>query len=322
MSHLTQAADLLIIGGGLGGVAAAATAVELGRTVILVERGDWLGGQLTTQAVPPDESAWVERVSSRSYHRLRETIRGIYRQHYPLTDHALAQRHLNPGLGSVSRVAHEPRVGALALETVLSPAIATGRLVILRHREPVAVHRDGRRIVAVDVRDRHTGDVMSLEGRIVVDATELGDLLELGGMDLITGAESRAETGELHAPDVADPLDQQAISWCFAIEHRPGEDHTIDRPARYAHWRDTHDPRWPGSQLSWVDVVPYTLGERYHTIFAGDPAEAESPDGDDLLALPPGHRLTQLRSRSPGCDAGELAADRLLGEAARRSRCR
>lgn len=275
-------ADLLVIGGGLGGVAAAMTAVRLGQTVILVERGDWLGGQWTAQAVPPDESPWVEEVASDSYRRLRETVRGIYRSQYPLTAHARSQERLNPGLGSVSRLTHEPRVGAIAIESMLSPAIATGRLTVLRHREPVAVHRDGRRIVAVDVRDRRSGDVLSLEGRMVVDATELGDLLELGAFEFVTGAESRAETGELHATEAADPLDQQAISWCFAVEHRPGEDHTIDRPTTYAHWRDTHDPRWPGSQLSWVDVVPYTLEERYHSIFAGDPSEADTPDGDDF----------------------------------------
>jgi hypothetical protein len=37
---------------------------------------------------------------------------------------------------------------------------------------------------------------------------------------------------------LADPLDQQAISWCFALEYQPEEDLTIDRPAGYAHRRD------------------------------------------------------------------------------------
>ncbi|WP_258134094.1 FAD-dependent oxidoreductase [Microbacterium sp. MYb45] len=283
MTITPRTADVLIIGGGLGGVAAALTATELGRTVILVERGEWLGGQLTTQAVPPDESPWVEEVSSSSYRRLRETIRGIYASHYPLSEHARAQgAHLNPGLGSVSRVTHEPRVGMLALELLLSPMVASGRLTVLRHREPIAVHRDGRRIVGVDVRDRRDGSVLPLEGRVVVDATELGDLLELGGLEFVTGAESSSETGEMHAPEVADPLDQQAVSWCFAVEHRRGEDHTIAKPAAYDYWRRTHDPRWPGSQLSFTDVVPYTLAERYLPLFAGAPAEASRPDADDL----------------------------------------
>lgn len=54
-------ADVLIVGGGLGGCAAALAATEAGRSVLLTEPTDWIGGQLTQQAVPPDEHRWIER---------------------------------------------------------------------------------------------------------------------------------------------------------------------------------------------------------------------------------------------------------------------
>ena len=51
------AADLVIIGGGTGGCAAALAAARNGLRVIVTEETDWIGGQLTAQAVPPDENA-------------------------------------------------------------------------------------------------------------------------------------------------------------------------------------------------------------------------------------------------------------------------
>ena len=47
--------DVLVVGGGLGGVAAALAAARSGRRAVLTEQYAWLGGQLTSQAVPPDE---------------------------------------------------------------------------------------------------------------------------------------------------------------------------------------------------------------------------------------------------------------------------
>src|SRR5262245_26949683 len=55
-----RAAEVVVAGGGLGGVAAALAAARAGRRVILTEETDWIGGQLTSQAVPPDEHPWIE----------------------------------------------------------------------------------------------------------------------------------------------------------------------------------------------------------------------------------------------------------------------
>lgn len=40
--------DVLVVGGGLGGVAAALSVLRLGRRVIVTEETGWIGGQLTT----------------------------------------------------------------------------------------------------------------------------------------------------------------------------------------------------------------------------------------------------------------------------------
>jgi glycine/D-amino acid oxidase-like deaminating enzyme len=108
-------ADLVIAGGGLGGCAAALAALRGGRSVILTEPTDWLGGQMTQQAVPPDEHQWIESHGcTRSYRSLRNGIRDYYRRHYPLAPAAQGKANLNPGNGSVSRLCHEPRVALIA----------------------------------------------------------------------------------------------------------------------------------------------------------------------------------------------------------------
>ncbi|WP_113701663.1 FAD-dependent oxidoreductase [Nonomuraea lactucae] len=290
-------ADLVVVGGGLGGTAAALTAARLGQQVILVERSDWLGGQLTAQAVPPDEHQWIESgLSSPSYRELRRRIRDHYRRNYPLTEEARQWETLNPGFGNVSRLCHEPRVAALVIQEMLSPLIASGRLTVLSPHEAFEADRIGDRIGAVRVRSLRTGRETTLRAPLVVDATELGDLLELARVPYVIGAEGAAETGELHAPETADPLDQQAVSWCCALEYRPGEDHTIDRPEGYRHWRDTVDPRWPGPQLSWDDVVPDLLITRTRPLFL------ESTD-DDLWRY---RRVLARRNLEPGFPGGEI----------------
>lgn len=272
--------NLLIVGGGVGGVAAALAAARLGQSVIMTEAGDWIGGQLTAQAVPPDEHPWIEGTGcTASYRHFRNGVRDYYRQHYPLLPAARADARLNPGQGWVSGLCHEPRVALAVLEAMLAPYRASRQVeVLLRHR-PVAVERDGDRVRSVTCVDEETGDQIVVQAAYVLDATELGDLLYLAEIEHVTGAESQAQTGEPHAlTGAADPLDQQAISWCFALDYLPGEDHTIDQPEEYAFWRSYQAPFWPAPQLSWSDIDPETLHPRQRAIFDGPTDRAYAPD--------------------------------------------
>ena len=69
-------ADLVIIGGGLGGCSAALSALRSGLAVVMTEETDWIGGQLTSQGVPPDEHRWIESFGcTRTYRKFRSAIR-------------------------------------------------------------------------------------------------------------------------------------------------------------------------------------------------------------------------------------------------------
>ncbi|WP_350348523.1 FAD-dependent oxidoreductase [Agromyces sp. G08B096] len=258
-------ADVAVIGGGLGGVAAALAALERGLRVVLTEEHAWLGGQLTSQAVPPDEHIWVEQfgVTAR-YRALREGIRDYYRRHYPLTEAARADRALNPGRGRVSRLCHEPRVAEAVIGARLAPFEASGRLVVVRGAAPVDAVMDGDVVREVVVAHRD-GERVTIRAPFVLDATETGDLLPLTGTDYVVGSESRSKTGEPSAPEVADPANVQSIAWCFAFDHVDG-DHTIDRPDDYDHWRALEPSFWGAPMLSFVAPNPRTLRPEARTL--------------------------------------------------------
>lgn len=273
-----QQTDVLIVGGGTGGVAAALAALRLGKQVIMTEETDWLGGQLTAQAVPPDEHPWIETTGcTNSYREFRQRVRQYYWRNYPLTEAARHDQLLNPGNGNVSRLCHEPRVALAAIEEMLAPYRSSRRLeVLIRHR-PIAAETSGDRVEAVTLLNEESGDQVTIRAPYILDATELGDLLELANVEHIIGAESVGQTGELHAVEGdPQPLDQQAVTWCFAMDYLPGEDHTIDRPQDYDFWREYQADFWPGKQLGWQDVHPITLETRDRGVFHG-PGTAERP---------------------------------------------
>jgi hypothetical protein len=232
--------DILVVGGGFGGVAAALAAARAGGNVLVTEETAWIGGQATSQAVPFDEHPWIEHYGrTRSYAALREGIRAYYRSHYPLTAAARLDPELNPGAGLVARLCCEPRVVLAVLEQMLAPHRAAGRIETLLHTRAVAAHTKGDRITAVTLEDLHSGLRTTVEAPMVLDATELGDLLPLADAEYVTGAESRSETGEPSAVEgPAELQTMQAFTHTFALSHHPGQEHVIDRPADYDRYRD------------------------------------------------------------------------------------
>ncbi|TDD67631.1 FAD-dependent oxidoreductase [Jiangella aurantiaca] len=280
---------VLVIGGGVGGVAAALTAARRGLTVVLTEPTDWLGGVLTAQAVPPDEHVWIEQFGcTATYRQYRDAVRDYYRRHYPLTDAAREIRTFNPGGAKVSGLCHEPRVTVAVLESLLAPWRGSGRLRVLYEHEPVEAHTDGDRVEAVTLLDRRTGGTTVVRADWVIDASETGDLLPLAGVEHVTGSESAAETGEPHASDVADPLNMQPVSVCFALDHRDGEDHTIDRPEGYEEFAAARAIDWPKGQLSFVAPHPKTRQPVQHQFWP-------NPD-DDPATIGPDYNDQRVRS--------------------------
>jgi hypothetical protein len=291
-------ADVVICGGGLGGCAAALSALRNDLTVIITEETSWFGGQMTQQGVPPDEHQWIEtKGATRQYREFRNSIREYYRKNYPVTEAAKADQYLNPGEGSVSRLCFEPRVAVAVLMDMLTPFIYSGKLKLLTGYKVVEADYSGDRITAVKATDTLKDESKVLTGSYFIDATELGDLLPLTKTEFVTGTESKSETGELHAPETGNPESNQSFTFCFAIDHVPGEDHTIEKPQDYEFWRNYKPdlkPGWPGKLLDFAYSNPSTLEPKS---LAFDPTGA---DTSPLLNLWTYRRIINKNNFRPG----------------------
>jgi hypothetical protein len=230
--------EVLIVGGGTGGVAAALAAARRGRDVHLLEETDWLGGQLTAQGVSAlDEHEHIEAFGgTASYYALRDALREHYR--------ALAVRErdrpdFNPGNCWVTRLAFEPAVAADAIRALLQPHVDAGRLHLHLRTKATGASVVADRVRAVQAIDLDCGEAIRFRPQIVLDATELGDLLPLAGAEYRVGAETVAETGEPNAqPHEAKPHCVQSFTYTFGLERRPeGESQVIPEPPGYRAFR-------------------------------------------------------------------------------------
>jgi FAD dependent oxidoreductase len=291
-------ADVIISGGGLGGCAAALAALRNNLKVILTEETDWIGGQIAQQGVPPDEHPWIEtHGATQLYRDFRNSIRLYYKLHYPLTKAARAEKYFNPGDGSVSKLCHEPRVALAVLLDMLEPFISSKKLILLTEYKIVAADMAGNKVRALKAVNQPDNKSIILSAPYFIDATELGDLLPLTGTEFITGTESRNETGELHAPEKADPDNNQAFTFCFTIDYIPGEDHTNEKPRDYNFWRDFKpnlNPSWPGKLLDLNYSNPATLTSKE---LAFNP---EGVDTSPLLNLWNYRRIINKNNFKPG----------------------
>lgn len=254
--------DILIVGGGTGGFAAALAASSLGHRVILTEETDWIGGQLTSQAVPPDEHPWIEEFGCTArYRRYRDLVRQYYRDHTPLVAAVRDDPTFNPGGGWVSRLCHEPRIGWLVLNEM-----AANRFEIRLGCKAIRALVNGDEITGVVFDTEET-----IYARYVLDATELGDLLPMSGTEYVSGAESRAETGEPNAlGGPAQPGNVQGLTWVMAIANDEGSQRVIDKPAQYERWRAYKPDFWPGPLLGFEVLHAHTGEPRTLPLFSTD----------------------------------------------------
>ncbi len=233
--------DIVVVGASLGGVMAAVSACKLNKRVLLTEESIWIGGQLTSQAVPPDEHKWIEKTgATETYMKFRKEVRDYYRNLENIKEEIKDREEFCPGNSWVSRLAHEPKVALQILESYLQPYIEQGLLEVKYETIAVSASVINDEIKSVYLQQIKTKEIETVYASFFLDGTDCGDLLPLVNAEYRTGAESKAEFGEMHAPEHADPEDMQPITWVIAVEwvEDEKENYKIEKPECYEFFRD------------------------------------------------------------------------------------
>lgn len=191
--------EVLVVGGGTGGTAAAIQAARRGARTLLVSEFSWLGGMLTAAGVSaPDGNELLSLQTGLWGAFLRELEQ---RQPGGL-DHAW-----------VSFFTYEPRIGA---EIFADWVAALPNLQWIAGQVPLAAKMQDDRLTTVEFADYHiTADV-------ILDGTELGDLLALAEIPHRWGWELQSDLGEASAPKILEGWMQhypvQAPTWVVVMQ--------------------------------------------------------------------------------------------------------
>lgn len=226
--------DIVIAGGSLGGVRAAISACKHGKSVYMCESTDWIGGQLTSQAVPPDEHKWIEQFgATKSYLEYRKKVRDHYRNLDNISEKIKNKEIFCPGNSWVSRISHEPKVALKILTESLQPYIDNGLLTIEYFTEVIDAIVENDIIKSITVKNCKTQQTKIIQAEYFLDATDCGDLLPIVKAEYTCGAEGKNQTNEFHALKIADNEDMQPITWVAALEYNEDNKVKIKKPEMY-----------------------------------------------------------------------------------------
>jgi hypothetical protein len=229
--------QVLIVGGGLGGVAAAEALAEEGVSVILTEPTSHLGGQLTAQGVStPDENKFIEQQpgpSSLHYRQIREHVRQAYAKMRGI----VPGRERNVGQCWVSGISAEPFVWEQVIRDRLAPLMKnTGiRQILMRHELlDVQCYPGNGQVDYADFLDLDTRRIVRIGALYVLDATGTGKLLDLAASPWTIGQEAQSTYNEPNAPIEAQPNWIQSFTYCFIVRWTSsGSQSIVPKPKDY-----------------------------------------------------------------------------------------
>jgi len=215
--HNFYTADFVILGGSLGGIAAALAICSSGRTAILVEETDRIAGCFTVG----DTSAYAENRfietsgSSKSYKEFRRKIQEWYDKQSKTPPELF--KNLYPQLQEFGAggICFESEAALEVVYDMLEDRIKREYLTVIKRHKVAKIVTYQNHIASLVAVDLDSLTANQFIGWMYIDATRTGDLFPLLGLEYEIGRESRADTNEPHAPDTPDSLFAGDV-YCFS----------------------------------------------------------------------------------------------------------
>ena len=206
--------DVLVVGGGVGGTAAAIQCARMGVKTVLIEETNMLGGMLTAAGVSCTDGN--DQLPSGMWEEFRQALY----KHY-------GKNKLNSGW--VSNTSFEPHVGDSIFKSWASKE--TNLIVYFNYRFE-NVKKDKNKIVGANFASMTEEADLAVNGKIIIDGTELGDVFAKAGAAYDVGMDDPKTSGEKEAREKNNII--QDLTWAAILkDYGDGSDKTILRPDNY-----------------------------------------------------------------------------------------
>ena len=206
--------DVLVIGGGVGGTAAAIQSARMTAKTILIEPTTMLGGMLTAAGVSCTDGN--DQLPSGMWEEFRQALY----KHY-------GRKKLNTGW--VSNTNFEPKVGDSIFKAWTK---SEKNLKVYFRLEFETVLKEGNKVTGATFRNSDNTEVLKVKARVVVDATELGDVFAAAGAAYDVGMDDPLVSNENEARQKNNII--QDLTWAAILkDYGAGADKTITKPAGY-----------------------------------------------------------------------------------------
>src|ERR1017187_2114510 len=202
---LARSCDVIVVGGGAAGTAAAIGAASAGAQTVLVESGPSLGGAATLKNV-------LTYCGLFTNHQNKQAVFGV-------ADQVLRSLH---AMGAVSEPIQFHGVAVLiepeSVKYVLDQLCKQAGVKVCLHTMLVSATRDGNLITSVTLHD-HQG-THEVSAKAFVDASGEGDLSFFGGASVRYGNHGTVQSGTLsmRLGGIAADADLSPARWTAAIQ--------------------------------------------------------------------------------------------------------